>query len=166
MNRRGFTLIELLAVLVIISLLAVLIAPSILSALDRSRETSYNTLLENVVTSSQSYYEECEYGDLSDTDKYGEYACEITNNKITTTLGKLANIGILKVNDIKEENGKEVKVVLNPKTNYDISSCQIVIEKITNEIIDSNGVKTPKTTYKITGSGTNCPTTSEYEGAE
>jgi len=167
MNKKGFTLIELLAVIVIIGLLAILIVPNIISSIKNSKESSYNTLIKNVVTSAQMYYEECEYGNLSDEDRYGDYACSITNdNKITTTLGTLANVGFLKVSDTKIENGKEVKAVLNPKNDNDISSCQIVIEKISEEKIDVNGIKNIKLTYKISGSGTNCPTSTEYEGAE
>lgn len=158
MNKKGFTLIELLAVIIIIGLLAVLITPSILTAVNKSREVSYNTLIKNIVTSSQMYYEECEYGDLSDKVKYDIYACEINNNNtITTTLGALANTGFLKVNETKEENDKEVKVVLDPRDNSDKSSCQIkIIKKVDSSF---------KVTYEITGTGTNCPTTDEYKGA-
>ena len=63
MNQKGFTLIELLAVLFIIAILAVLITPSILDSLEKSRQASYNILIENIITSSKIYYEECEYGD-------------------------------------------------------------------------------------------------------
>lgn len=165
MNRKGFTLIELLAVIIIIGLLGVLIVPNILNIVEESKEASYNTLIKNIVTSSEMYYEECEYGDLSDTSKYGIYACSISEDTITTNLGTIANTGFLKVNDIKEENGKEVKAVLDPRNKKDISSCQIEIQKIKEEITDANGIKNIKVTYKIIGSGTNCPTTEEYEGA-
>lgn len=158
MNKKGFTLIELIAVIVIIGVLGILIVPNLLTAVDNSKEASYNSLIKNIVTSSQTYYEECEYGDLSNIAKYGSYACSINSNTITTTLGTLANTGFLNVSDTKEENGKEVKVVLNPKNDNDISSCQVVITKKVNS-------STFKVTYKVTGSGTNCPTTDEYEGA-
>ena len=143
MNRRGFTLVELLAVIIIIGLLSIFIIPNIIVALNNSKEASYNTLLENIVISSQTYYEECEYGNLSDTTRYG----------------------FLKVTDTKVISGKEVKVVLNPKNDYDMSNCPIVIEKIkTLQSPDEHGITNTKITYKVTGSGTNCPTTSEYEG--
>ena len=166
MNRRGFTLIELLAVIVMIGLLGVIIVPNILKIVDESRESSYNTLIKNIVISSQMYYEECEYGDLSDRDKYESYACSMSGNIVNTTLGALANTGFLKVNDSKIENGTERKIVVNPKNNNDISDCHLQIEKIKEEILDENGIKNIKITYKLTSSATNCPTTSEYEGVK
>ena len=166
MNRRGFTLIELLAVIVMIGLLGVIIVPNILKIVDESKESSYNTLIKNIVISSQMYYEECEYGDLSDRDKYESYACSMSGNIVNTTLGALANTGFLKVNDSKIENGTERKIVVNPKNNNDISDCHLQIEKIKEEILDENGIKNIKITYKLTSSATNCPTTSEYEGVK
>lgn len=166
MNRKGFTLIELLAVILIIGLLGVIVVPNALSAIDKSKTSSYNTLIKNIVTSSQLYYEECEYGDLSDNLKYEEYACEIVNDSETmekrishaeTTLGALANTGFLNVKDTDTET--EEKIVKDPKTNNDISNCIIKITKVVD-------LSTYKVTYKIIGSGTNCPTTDEYEEAE
>lgn len=72
MNRKGFTLIELLAVIILIALIAVLIVPNILDTMTKSKEASYQLLVKNIVTSAKTYYEECEYGDLSNTDKYGK----------------------------------------------------------------------------------------------
>lgn len=153
MNRKGFTLIELLAVIVLIGILAILIVPGLLNNVEEAKQTSYNTLIKNIVTSSQMYYEECEYGELSDS-KYGVYACSISNDSIETTLGALANIGFLKVNDTKEESGKEIKIVINPKDNEDISDCKIKI----NKEVDTS---TYKVTYKIENIDTEdiCPTT-------
>lgn len=155
MNRKGFTLIELLAVIVLIGILAILIVPGLLNNVEEAKQTSYNTLIKNIVTSSQMYYEECEYGDLSDT-KYEPYACSITSNTIETTLGALANIGFLKVNDTKEVSGKEIKIVLSPKDNKDISDCKIKIIKVVD-------LSTYKVTYQIEKNDTNviCPTTYE-----
>ena len=145
MNRRGFTLVELLAVIVIIAIIGVLIVPGILNNVDTAREKSYNTLIKNIVTSAQTYYEECEYGDLTDTTKYGKYACNTDEDKkenyecfmdnknktITTTLGTIANTGFLNVKDIqKNEDGIEIKLVKDPKTDNDISSCKIKITKV------------------------------------
>ncbi len=156
MNRRGFTLIELLAVIILIGLLGVLIVPNVLNAVEEGKTSSYNTLIKNIVTSSQMYYEECEYGDLSN-EKYGIYACKLNydTNSITTTLGTLANTGFLNVNNTKEENGKEIRVVIDPKTDKDISSCKI---KITKEVSSNY-----KVTYKIENFDSNqiCP--SAYE---
>ena len=153
MNRKGFTLIELLAVIVLIGILAVLIVPGILGNIGKSNQVAYDSLIKNIVTSSQMYYEECEYGELSDS-KYGVYACSISNNSIETTLGTLANTGFLKVSNIKEILGKEIKIVINPKDNEDISDCKIKI----NKEVDTS---TYKVTYKIENIDTEdiCPTT-------
>lgn len=163
MNRKGFTLIELLVVIVIISILGVLIVPGLLNNVEEVKQVSYDTLIKNIVTASQMYYEECEYGDLSDTTKYVSYACSISSNTITTTLGTLANTGFLKVSDTKIVDGKEVKSVLNPKNDNDISDCEIQIEKvITIETV--NNIENYKITYIVTAKskpGTNCPTTYE-----
>ncbi len=44
----------------------------------KSKEASYQLLVKkNIVTSAKkTYYEECEYGDLSNRTKYGSYACQ------------------------------------------------------------------------------------------
>ena len=132
MNKKGFTLIELIAVIVMISLIMVIVVPTILDIVSESKETSYNTLVKNIVISSEMYYEECEYGDLSSTTKYGSYACSIdtSTSTITIPLSSLANTGFLKVSDTKEVAGKEVKVVLNPRNNIDMSDCKIKIAKV------------------------------------
>lgn len=147
MNRKGFTLIELLAVIVLISIIMIITVPNVVEYVKSSKETSYKILIKNIVTSAQTYYEECEYGDLSDSSKYGSYACQIINgNTIKTTLGALANTGMLSVKDV-DPNDKNKKIVLNPKDNKDISSCNVTITKT----VDSNY----KVTYNITSS--DCP---------
>lgn len=159
MNKKGFTLIELLAVIIIIGIIAVITVPSIISYTKSANETSYNILIKNIVTASKTYYEECEYGDLSDNTKYGSYACKIENsNEINTTLKALANTGILSVKDLSED--KETKVVLDPRdTTVDISNCAITITKTKKEITDTNGIKNTKVTYTVTNSSpSGCPT--------
>lgn len=161
MNRKGFTLIELLAVIILIALIAVLIVPNVLDTMTKSKEASYQILVKNIVTSAKTYYEECEYGDLSNSTKYGSYACKINNNTITTTLGTLANTGMLAVSDV---NSKGEKVVLDPRdTKKNMSSCQIKITKVKSNVKDANGITSSKVTYKVeASSGSNCPTTKEY----
>ena len=166
MNRKGFTLIELLAVIILIALIAVLIVPNILDTMTKSKEASYQLLVKNIVTSAKTYYEECEYGDLSNRTKYGSYACQINNNTITTTLGTLANTGILVVSDI-DPNNKDKKIVLDPRdTKKNMSACQIKITKKREET-NINGIKTIKVTYIVTNEDNEdnediCPTTKEY----
>ena len=149
MNRKGFTLIELLAVIILIALIAVLIVPNIIDTMTKSKEASYQLLVKNIVTSAQTYYEECEYGDLSNRTKYGSYACKINNNTITTTLGTLANTGMLAVSDV-DPNNKDKKIVLDPRdTKKNMSACQIKITKKREET-NINGIKTIKVTYIVT----------------
>lgn len=136
-------------------LIAVLVMPSIVDSLNKSKETSYKVLINNIKVAAETYYEECEYGDLSDQGKYDAYACTINNNTINTTIGALAGTGLLKVNDTKEIDGKEVKVVLNPKNNSDIGDCQIQIIK---------NVDNFKVTYQINGDDQQygCPTDGDF----
>lgn len=145
MNRKGFTLIELLAVIIVIALIATIVTPSVIEYVNSAKNTSYNLLIQNTISASKTYYEECEYGDLSDRSKYKSYACQINGNTITTTLGALANTGMLSVNNV-DPNDKNKKIVINPKDNTDISSCNITITKT----VDTNY----KVTYNITS--TNC----------
>ncbi len=157
MNRKGFTLIELLAVIVLIAIIGIITVPNLLNTVNSSKEASYDILIKNIVTASKTYYEECEYGDLSNKEKYGEYVCIITDKTITIKLSDLANTGFLSVSvkDVDENNKKQV---LDPRNNNNISDCQITITK--------NVDASFKVTYTITSNGgTNCPTTKEYEGA-
>lgn len=139
MNRKGFTLIELLAVIIVIALIATIVTPSVIEYVNSAKNTSYNLLIQNTISASKAYYEECEYGDLSDSSKYENYACKINKDEkgdyIITTLGALANTGMLSVNDVDSDNKK---IVINPKDNTDISSCNVTI------------VKTVDTNYKVT----------------
>ena len=154
MNRKGFTLIELLAVIILVALIGVLVMPSVIDTSNKGKKASYDILIKNIVTASKSYYEECEYGDLSDS-KYGEYVCTITDKTITIKLSALANTGFLSVKDVDENNNK--KQVLDPRNNNNISDCQITITKNIDEKY--------KVTYTITpNGGTNCPT--EYGSVE
>lgn len=148
MNRKGFTLIELLAVIIVIALIATIVTPSVIEYVNSAKNTSYNLLIQNTISASKTYYEECEYGDLSDSSKYGSYACQIKEDTIITTLGALANTGMLSVNDVDSDNKK---IVINPKDNTDISSCNIKITKT----VDTNY----KVTYNISSniSSSDCP---------
>ncbi len=161
MNKKGFTLIELLAVIVIIALIGVLIAPNVINTLESGKESSYKILINNIVTAAKTYYEECEYGDLSDNTKYGEYACQINNNNIDTTLGALANTGILSVKDTNDNQ----KVVKDPRNNNNLTTCPITITKTKTEETDENGITSLQITYTVepaksttTSSENNCPT--------
>lgn len=157
MNRKGFTLIELLAIIVLIGIVGIITVPSVLDAVGASRSASYQMLIKNIKAAAESYYMECEYGDLSDSSVYGDYACSISDNTIETNLKALADTGFLKTTEIKEENGNKIKKVIDPNTDDDIGSCGIKITKN----MDSEG----KTTYTIepNGSTDNCPSSYEVE---
>lgn len=144
MNRKGFTLIELLAVIIVIALIATIVTPSVIEYVNSAKNTSYNLLIKSIVSASKTYYEECEYGNLSDNSKYGSYACQINGNTIITTLGALANTGMLSVNDVDSDNKK---IVINPKDNTDISSCDVIIKK---KVEISKESKETVTNYKVT----------------
>ncbi len=146
MNKKGFTLIELLAVIVLLSIIMIITVPSVIEYVNTSRNASYNIFIKSIISASKTYYEECEYGDLSDSSKYSSYACQINGNKIKTTLSALANTGMLSVKDVDNVD-KDKKIVLNPKDNSDISSCNVTIVKT----VDTNY----KVTYNITS--TDCP---------
>lgn len=153
MNKKGFTLIELLAVIVVLGVVLILAMPSILDSINASRNASYKVLMGNIKTAAETYYQECEYGDLSNKAKYGNYACTINNNIITTTIGTLANTGILKV--AADESGN--LIVNDPRdTTKNLNSCAIQIVKK----VDSNF----KVTYQINGSDqAGCPTSEDLQ---
>lgn len=153
MNKKGFTLIELLAVIVVLGVVLILAMPSILDSINASRNASYKVLMGNIKTAAETYYQECEYGDLSNKAKYGNYACTINNNTITTTIGALANTGILKV--AADESGN--LIVNDPRdTTKNLNSCGMQIIKT----VDSNF----KVTYQINGSDqTGCPTSEDLQ---
>ena len=155
MNKKGFTLIELLAVIVVLGVVLLLAMPSILDSINASRDSSYKILIGNIKTAAETYYQECEYGDLSDESKYGVYACTIDNNTITTTIGDLANTGILKVP--ADDSGK--LNVTDPRDNKkNLNDCEITIIKR----VDKD--KKFKVTYQIKGSTQDgCPTTKDLQ---
>lgn len=148
MNRKGFTLIELLAVIIVIALIATIVTPSVIEYVNSAKNTSYNLLIKSIVSASKTYYEECEYGDLSDNSKYENYACKINKDEkgdyIITNLETLANTGMLSVNDVDSDNKK---IVINPKDNTDISSCDVIIKK---KVEISKESKETVTNYKVT----------------
>lgn len=154
MNKKGFTLIELLAVIVVLGVVLLLAMPSILDSINTSRDSSYKILIGNIKTAAETYYQECEYGDLSDKNKYGNYACAITDgNTINTTIGALANTGILKVS--ADDSG--FLIVKDPRdTTKNLNSCGIqIIKSVDNKF---------KVTYQINGSTQDgCPTTEDLQ---
>lgn len=161
MNKKGFTLIELLAVIVVLGVVLLLAMPSILDSINASRDSSYKILIGNIKTAAETYYQECEYGDLSDESKYGVYACTIDNNTITTRIGALANTGILKVS--ADDSGQ--LNVTDPRDNTkNLNSCKITITKEKKDITDNNGITSSKVMYEVKGSTQDgCPTDKDLQ---
>lgn len=166
MNRKGFTLIELLAVIILVALIGVLVIPSVIDTAKQTKQKAYDILIENIGTAAKTYFEECEYGDLNNEEKYGSYACTINDSSIETTLGTLANLGFLPTKDTETKNGKTLKVVKDPRNqDNDMSDCQIKVTKETTEDTDSQGIKIKKITYKLSkvSGGDNCPSNAVLE---
>lgn len=117
-KKNGFTLVELLGVIIILSLLVAITTPFILKALDAGKNSSYEIFLDNIVTASKMYYEECVYGTIYDS-RGRVKTCYLENSKyITVTLEELADAGFL------TKSGDTIK---NPKTDTDIKDCNIYI---------------------------------------
>lgn len=150
MNNKGFTLIELLGVVIILAILVSITTPLVLKSLNSGKEASYNMMIENIVTASKSYYEECKYGDIKNSDG----TKKVCGNTVNLTLGELVNLGFLtgtneKSCDSSGNNCTTKLIIKNPKTDEDISNCNITINVSTN----TNG----KVTYEVVSSTTNNP---------
>ena len=106
MNKKGFTLIELLAVIVVLGVVLLLAMPSILDSINASRDSSYKILIGNIKTAAETYYQECEYGDLSDKNKYGNdynrFDYFIAENELTS--------GVFRQKDSFDYQGEILKI--------------------------------------------------------
>ena len=150
-NNNGFTLVELLGVIVILAILVAIVAPSVVLIINNSKNANYNIMIENIVTASKSYYEECKYGNLKNSDG----TKKTCGDTINITLGELVNLGFLTGTneEVCDASGNCITklIIKNPKTEEDISNCNIII----NFIKDSS---TGKITYKVFGNNdASCP---------
>lgn len=142
-NNKGFTLIELLMTIVLLAVVVAIASPFAFNALQGGQQKSYDILVDNILTASKLYYEECKYNDLCTID---------TDNSVTITLQELVDYGFLTTDvDCDNKTNCDSKVLENPKDKVNIGYCQI---KITRSI-DSN-TRVSYNVISITNSGS-CP---------
>ena len=165
LNNKGFTLVEVLAVVAIIAILGLIAIPSVISTINTGKNTSYKIMISNIITGSQSLYEEIEYNGITlyeyDTD--GVTSTILTINpstpSISTNLQTLVSNGFLTGtnNDCTAISciNRNKKILIDPKTKEDIGDCGIIITKT----IDGNGI----VKYVITKQDTKAKCPSEYK---
>ena len=133
LDNKGFTLVEVLAVVVIIAILGMIAIPSVISVINTGKDTSYNVMISNIVTASQSLYEEVDNGILLyHYDKEGDITTSkivINISTIETSLQTLVSNGFLGGSNDKNE-AKKRKRLFEPKTQEDIGYCMIKITKV------------------------------------
>jgi len=152
MNRKGFTLVELLAALVILGILVSIGGVAITKTINGSKEKNYETLVANIKSGVEAYYQECKYGlNAEKKENGGQYLPYDCLEQ--TTLGNLVKYGYLNYNGKKTSNDKNYNILINPKTDDDITNCTVAYS------VDINGKMT------LTSSGVaKCPTTKHYQG--
>ena len=128
LNNKGFTLIEVLAVIAIIAILGLIAVPGVLNSINNGKKSSYNIMISNIKTASQSLYEEVNYmnGKVYTYDNSGTKTAtpvEITNSSITVNLQTLVSNGYLK-GTISEKEGEKKLILTNPVDGKNIGSCQ------------------------------------------
>ena len=79
MNRKGFTLVELLATLVILGIVVSIGGVAITKTISNSKQKNYDTLVANIKSAVEEYYQECQYGRIQGQD----YSYCKTNNDDT-----------------------------------------------------------------------------------
>lgn len=173
LNNKGFTLIEVLAVIAIIAILGLIAVPGVLNSVNNGKKSSYNIMISNIKTASQTLFEEVNYTN-TELYQYNSNGIKSTtkvktekvyNNKndssiaqIQTNLQTLVSNGYLKGTN-KEENNEKILLLINPINNENIGFCKITIRKITDSNLEE------KTTYEIISDDTNssCPQTLNYQ---
>lgn len=116
MNDKGFTLIELIATILILALVMSIATYSITNVIKRSKEENYNILINNIKDGAEVYYQECKYANNSGI------SCSLSNGSYVITLGDLVKYNYLKGNDADNQY-----VIVNPKNDEDIGSCQVKV---------------------------------------
>ena len=149
MNRKGFTLIELLATIIILSIVMGIGAYSIIGIMNNSKEKNYELLIDNIKSGVETYYQECAYGDITETET-GVKCNVVGTNTYQITLGDLVTYGYIKGNG---EGSNALMTLVNPKDDKNINDCTVRVA--------FSGGKTVVTAVNPTGS---CPT--EYNKLE
>ena len=55
MNKKGFTLVEVLTVIAILAVLLLILAPNIFSLMEKNKEKSCNSLIDNIESAAKMY---------------------------------------------------------------------------------------------------------------
>ena len=127
-DNRGFTLLELLVTIVVLALVMGITSFSISSVLNASKEEEYNVLMDNINTAVELYYQECRFSstdaiECPTQDGSGVYSfgdLDGDENIDGISLGSLITYGYLK--------GDASLSLVDPRTNTDISSCEILFK--------------------------------------
>ena len=147
LNNKGFTLIEVLAVVVILSVVSGIAVNGVLSSIRNSKNSSYNLMINNIVTASGLLYEEVENINIvgSNNSLYvydsngikSDDIIKINDKKITVTLQTLVSNGFLtgSNNDCSGNSCDNVnrKIIRDPNTDKDIGNCKIIISRDDNK---------------------------------
>lgn len=142
LNNKGFTLVEVLAVVALLAIIGLIAVPNVLSAIQTSKQSSYDIMIEDILIAGQSLFEELDYakGTLYQYDSTGKTENKITiteydNEKIiNTNLQTLVSNGFLTGinNDTSSSSNQNKLIILNQKNNKDIGLCDIIITKKNN----------------------------------
>ena len=122
LGNKGYTLVELLAVIVVLSIVVAITAGAVITYLNKSKDESYKILIDSILTASKLYYEECLYSNTICNEK--------PSSTVTISLNELVQMGFLSGGSVTECTGSDCegeRMIMNPKTNEDIGSCQIRI---------------------------------------
>ena len=139
LNKKGFTLIEVLAVIAIIAIFGLIAVPGVLNSINNGKKSSYNIMISNIKTASQTLFEEVNY----------------TN----TELYQYNSNGIKSTTKVKTEK------VYNNKNDSSIAQIQTNLQTLVSNGYLKGTTKEEKTTYEIISDDTNssCPQTLNYQ---
>ena len=97
-NNKGFTLIELLAVIAILIILSVMITKQVGESINRTKEVSYNSQIEELINASKMYISK---------------NANLLNDKYY----------MITMDELKKSKLIANKKIINPKTNEELTGC-------------------------------------------